>query len=95
MLLVNELNCKINVCEIHFFVACENKYPQKLMLLTYIGEVLTRRVSALLDDPSLFASRIVILRDVSPPFSGKNIEGSHRRKKKEKMVWSVFKYISC
>ena len=35
------------------------------------GEVLTRRVSALLDDLSLFASRIVILRDVSPPFSGK------------------------
>ena len=35
------------------------------------SEVLTRRVSALLDDLSLFASRIVILRDVSPPFSGK------------------------
>ena len=33
------------------------------------SEVLTRRMSALLNDLSLFASRIVILRDVSPPFS--------------------------
>ena len=39
--------------------------------LLIISEVLTRRVSALLDDLSLFASRIVFLRDVSPPFSGK------------------------
>ena len=37
----------------------------------YKSEVLTRRVSTLLDDLSLFASRIVFLRDVSPPFSGK------------------------
>ena len=40
-------------------------------MYTVKSEVLTRRVSALLDDLSLFASRIVILRDVSPTFSGK------------------------
>ena len=63
---------------------------EKLDLI--MSEVLTRRVSALLDDLSLFASRIVFLRDVSPPFSGK-ILMVHIVAKREgkKMVWSVFK----
>ena len=54
-----------------------------------LSEVLTRRVSALLDDLALFASRIVILRDVSRPFSGK-ILMVHIVAKRKKIVWSVF-----
>ena len=55
------------------FPSCQLVSPsshQRTITVT-ISEVLTRRVSALLDDLSLFASRIVFLRDVSPPFSGK------------------------
>ena len=55
-----------------------------------MSEVLTRRVSALLDDLSLFASRIVFLRDVSPLFSGK-ILMVHIVAKREGKFWSVFK----
>ena len=66
-----------------------------MFYLLLISEVLTRRVSALLDDMSLFALRIVILRDVSHYFSGKILMVHIVAKRKEKKVWSAFNYISC
>ena len=61
----------------------------KVVIGNTYGEVLIRRVSALLDDLSLLTSRIVILRDVSPPFSGKILMVDIVAKRKQNGLVSV------